>query len=247
MFLVDTTDADGEPLLVKVYGRDAWDSQLLAKGWRALWYRDTDALTLTRLQQAEHEAFVTLLAAREGVPVDHVVKAGRSASNDAADRAAPHRSADAGPRRSRRRPRRSSLGQVWDAVLRLQASGIAHRDLAPRRFRLDGDQVVLSGFEGATVAPTGDQRHSDLAQLLVTSALLVGVEEATAIAEDRLGAEGMAAVIPYLQIAALGPQLRTEVRGVGPRPRRRARRRGRGRRRRRAVDGASSGASRARR
>ena len=48
---------DRRPLLIKVYGRDAWDSQLLAKGWRALWYRETDALTLTRLQQAEHEAF----------------------------------------------------------------------------------------------------------------------------------------------------------------------------------------------
>lgn len=210
VFLVDTTDVDGNALLVKVYGRDAWDSQLLAKAWRALWYRDTDALTLTRLQQAEHEAFVTLLAERAGVPVDHVVQAGRSASNDALivlqdpGRPMPALADDAV-----RRPR---LEQVWDAVLALQRAGIVHRDLAPGRFRLDGDVVRVSGFEGATVSPTGDQLHSDLAQLLVSSALLGGTDASLAVAGDRLGPDGLAAVIPYLQIAALGPNLRNDVR-----------------------------------
>ncbi|MGN6694072.1 MAG: flippase-like domain-containing protein, partial [Aquihabitans sp.] len=212
VFLVDTTDADGHPLLVKVYGRDAWDSQLLAKGWRALWYRDTDALTLTRLQQAEHEAFVTLLAERAGVPVDHVVKAGRSASNDALivlqDPGSPMPILQDHP------DRLPLLEQVWDAVLALQAAGIVHRDLGPGRFRLDGDVVRVSGFEGATVSPTGDQLHSDVAQLLVTSALLGGTDETLGVAKDRLGADGLAAVIPYLQIAALGPNLRAEVRSA---------------------------------
>ena len=212
VFLVDTTDTDGGPMLVKVYGRDAWDSQLLAKAWRALWYRDTDALTLTRLQQAEHEAFVTLLAERAGVPVDHVVKAGRSASNDALivlrDPGTPM------PLLAGHPDRQPLLEQVWDAVLGLQAAGIVHRDLAPGRFRLDGDTVRVSGFEGATVSPTGDQLHSDLAQLLVTSALLGGTDETLVVAADRLGPEGLASVIPYLQIAALGPNLRTEVRSA---------------------------------
>ena len=210
VFLVDTTDADGQPLLVKVYGRDAWDSQLLAKAWRALWYRDTDALTLTRLQQAEHEAFVTLLAERAGVPVDHVVQAGRSASNDALivlqDPGGPM------PVLADDASRRPLLEQAWDAVLALQRAGIVHRDLAPGRFRLDGEVVRVSGFEGATVSPTGDQLRSDLAQLLVSSALLGGTEASLAVATDRLGAEGLAGVIPYLQIAALGPNLRTDVR-----------------------------------
>jgi uncharacterized protein (TIRG00374 family) len=210
VFLVDTADADGRPLLVKVYGRDAWDSQLLAKAWRALWYRDTDALTLTRLQQAEHEAFVTLLAERAGVPVDQVVKAGRSASNDAL--IVLRHPGSAMPVLLDHPDRRPLLEQAWDAVLALQEAGIVHRDLAPGRFRLDGDTVVVSGFEGATVSPTGDQRHSDLAQLLVTSALLGGTETTMAVAADRLGPDGMAAVIPYLQIAALGPNLRNEVR-----------------------------------
>ncbi|WP_421121952.1 flippase-like domain-containing protein [Aquihabitans daechungensis] len=212
VFLVDTTDADGGPLLVKVYGRDAWDSQLLAKAWRALWYRDTDALTLTRLQQAEHEAFVTLLAERSGVDVDHVVKAGRSASNDAL--IVLRDPGSAMPVITDHPDRRPLLEQVWDAVLALQRAGIVHRDLAPGRFRLDGDTVRVSGFEGATVSPTGDQLHSDLAQLLVTSALLGGTDQSLAVAIDRLGADGLASVIPYLQIAAMGPTLRADVRSA---------------------------------
>ena len=40
---------DGRSLLVKIYGRDAWDGQLLASAWSSLWYRgDTPHLSLGR-------------------------------------------------------------------------------------------------------------------------------------------------------------------------------------------------------
>ena len=56
---------DGRSLLVKIYGRDAWDGQLLASAWSSLWYRgDTPHLSLGRREQVEHEAFVTLRAER---------------------------------------------------------------------------------------------------------------------------------------------------------------------------------------
>ena len=83
VFLLDGIDPDGAQLRVKVYGRDAWDAQLLAKAWRALWFRGAATLSVTRLQQVEHEGFLTLLAARNGVPVQDVVRAGRTVDNDA--------------------------------------------------------------------------------------------------------------------------------------------------------------------
>ena len=83
VFLLDATDAGGRPLLVKVYGRDAWDAQLMAKAWRALWFRGSATVALTRLQQVEHEGFVTLLATRNDVPAQDVLKAGSTADNDA--------------------------------------------------------------------------------------------------------------------------------------------------------------------
>ena len=67
----------GAPLDVAVYGRDASDAQLLAKTARFLLYRDSGpTLTLTRRQQVEHEAYVTLFADRAGARVARVVAAG---------------------------------------------------------------------------------------------------------------------------------------------------------------------------
>jgi uncharacterized membrane protein YbhN (UPF0104 family)/tRNA A-37 threonylcarbamoyl transferase component Bud32 len=209
VFRFETVDADGNALLVKVYGRDAWDSQLVAKVWRSLWYREADAPTLTRVQQAEHEAFVTLLAERAGVPVEHVVSAGIDASNDALIVLRRPGGREVGLSEFEGRP--DGLTQVWDTVESLHRAGIAHRDLAPARFSYDGTRVVVSGFEGAVVSPTGDQRNSDQAQLLVTSVLLGGVDDTMAMASDRLGPEGVGAVIPYLQIPALGATLRADV------------------------------------
>ena len=55
---------DGEALPAKVYGRDAADTRLVSKAWRFLAYKDSGpTLTITRLQQVEHEA-LCLYAAR---------------------------------------------------------------------------------------------------------------------------------------------------------------------------------------
>ncbi len=62
---------------VSVYGRDASDAQLLAKTSRFLFYRSSGpTLALTRRQQVEHEAFLTLMAERAGARVPAVLAAG---------------------------------------------------------------------------------------------------------------------------------------------------------------------------
>ncbi len=82
--LVLATSADGHALLLKVYGRDAWDGQFLASIWSSLWRRgEHPSLGLGRLQQVEHEAFVTLLAERADVPVLPIVAAGMANQRDA--------------------------------------------------------------------------------------------------------------------------------------------------------------------
>ena len=83
LFLVDATDAGGDPLVVKVFGRDANDTQLLTTLWRTVWYREAGSPTsVGRLQQVEHEAFLTLLAAQAGVPTARVVTAGATVEDD---------------------------------------------------------------------------------------------------------------------------------------------------------------------
>jgi uncharacterized membrane protein YbhN (UPF0104 family) len=68
---------EGSPVDVSVYGRDASDAQLLAKTVRFLFYRDSGpTLALTRRQQVEHEAYLTLMADRAGARAPVVLAAG---------------------------------------------------------------------------------------------------------------------------------------------------------------------------
>ena len=54
---------------VAVYGRDAADARLLTKAGRFLLYRDSGpSLMITRLQQVEHDAYLTLRAAGPASP-----------------------------------------------------------------------------------------------------------------------------------------------------------------------------------
>ena len=65
--LMTAQDADGSPLLVKVYGRDAWDSQFLASLWLAVVRRGERVhLGRSRRGQLEHEAVATLVAGGRG-------------------------------------------------------------------------------------------------------------------------------------------------------------------------------------
>ncbi|MEI2696794.1 MAG: hypothetical protein V9E94_00110 [Microthrixaceae bacterium] len=79
VLLVEGTH-DGDPVVVKVYGRDARDTQVLSRAWRSAWYRDATPLASSRRQQVEHEGFITLLAERRGVSVAEVLVAAETRS-----------------------------------------------------------------------------------------------------------------------------------------------------------------------
>jgi glycosyltransferase 2 family protein len=205
VFLLDAIGDDGAALRVKAYGRDAWDAQLMAKVWRAVWYRGRETLSLSRLQQVEHEGFVTLLAARNGVATQDVVRAGETVDKDALI-----------VMRVRGEPLTGGDGDVgeekvdamWDTLLALGAAGLAHGDLHPAAFRFDGSQAVIDSMGRAAVATDQDQRWVDLAQLLALSAVFLGPDDGLALARRRLGPDDLAAIVPYIQKAALSPRLR---------------------------------------
>src|SRR4029077_9974744 len=132
-------DAAGEKIELSVYGRDASDAGVLAKLWRFCLYRDSGpTLILDRLQQVEHEAYLTLIAGRAGVRVPEVLAAGRfGPSRDAAlvtqvpdgvalAEATGDDLAD------------GTLDEMLRAVLRLRDVGIAHGALR-------GDTILVSG------------------------------------------------------------------------------------------------------
>src|SRR5215469_16894179 len=76
--------ANGDPLRVRVLGRDAQDTQRLAREWRLLSYNDPPrSAPAGRLAQVEHEALATLMAAEAGVRVPPVVTAALGPDGDA--------------------------------------------------------------------------------------------------------------------------------------------------------------------
>ena len=202
-------DASGRPLLVKVYGRDAYDSQLLAKLWRTLWYQGGGPrLRLSRVQAVEHEALVTLLAAQAGVPTRTVVTAARRrpATRCSSCTTAP-------PSRASRRTRSSPRGGARSRGS--ATAGIAHLQIEPAALALVDGEPALVDFDGATLSPRPDQLETDRAQLLAATAVLAGPERALAAAQSALGDDGLAALLPYLQAGAFGVPLRQALKERG--------------------------------
>jgi uncharacterized membrane protein YbhN (UPF0104 family) len=214
VFIARGRDERGRPLLVKVYGRDAYDTHLLEKVWRTLWYQsEGPRLRLTRAQAVEHEALLTLLARQAGVASREVVTAGESSSGDAflvvVDDGRPLAELETVELDDHR------LASAWSTVTRLGAAGIAHLRIDGWSLVAMGTEVGVVDFECGTLAPRSDQLLTDRAQLLATTSVLAGPERAIAGAVRALGQDGLAALLPYLQPAALGTALRRSLDDAG--------------------------------
>ena len=209
---MDATHVDGRALTVKVYGRDAWDGQFLNKAWRAMWYKDSrSTLLLSRLHQVEHEALLTLLAERAGAPVPKVLTAGE-ASGDAAIVATAGGVPLARFATDGRAVADRSVVELWSAIGRAHRAGIVHDglDLNTVTVNGDGDPLVVD-WSAASVAAPPDVIDAERAQVLVLSALVVGIERAVEIARDAIDADDLVRVIPYLQTPALNNGLRRDT------------------------------------
>jgi glycosyltransferase 2 family protein len=213
VFLVDATDDDGNPLVVKVYGRDAHDTQLVTTMWRRAWYRDAGTPTsFGRMAQAEHEAFLTLLAAQAGIRTDRVVTASATKENDVLLVLRRTGSPLSG---AAERWSTALVADSWRSLRQLHDNGISHGQIDDSRLIMDGDTVGFADFRGGTIAPRSERLHSDQAQLLVTTALAVGSEPAAVAATRALGRDELVAMLPYVQLPALTAQQRSNVRTSG--------------------------------
>ncbi len=207
----------GRPLVVKVYGRDAWDGQLLTATWSYLWYRDeAPALTISRRQQVEHEAFITLLAERSGVPVLPVIAAGVAGARDGVlvleadgrpiQELAPAEMTDALLadlwRRCPRCTRPGSRTVIWTG----SACSSPGRVGADRRLPGGERQRPAAGDARRPRAPAGDDGADHRRRPWAAAAL------------DGIGADGLTEILPYIQPAALSRSTRRSLKDAGARP-----------------------------
>lgn len=211
-FLVDAVGADGESLVVKVYGRDAHDAALVSTIWRTVWFREPGSpLRFGRLQQVEHEAFVTLFARQAGIPTDAVVTAGATADDDAllvlrrSGTVLSDTTPGAGPA--------GLVNDIWRLVGRLHEAGVAHGQIDQRHLLVGADGLGIVDFRGASVAPTTTQRRTDEVQALVTTVALTGVDRAVDGALAEIGPDRLTMMLPFIQPTVLTPHLRDLVHG----------------------------------
>src|SRR5690348_11911051 len=201
---------------IAVYGRDAADARLLTKAGRFLLYRDSGpSLTITRLQQVEHEAYVTMRAGLAEVAVPEIAEAGTAGpSRDAllVYRTPPGTAlsdTDAAEISD------ATLDDLYRQLLTLRRARIAHGAISGDAVLVDplAETVVLADFRNASVRASPDQLDRDLAGAIAATAVVAGAGRAADSAARCLEPEMMEGALRHLQKPALDPLLGRSLRG----------------------------------
>ena len=206
----------GQRLGIAVYGRDAADATLLTKTGRFLFYRDSGpSLMLTRLQQVEHEAYLTMRAGQVGVAVPEIVAAGTAGpSKDAllvgrlpaGTTLSEADAADVGD---------AALDDLYRQMLTLRRARIAHGAMSGDVLLVDSaaQTTVLTDFRNATSNASPDQLDRDMAGAMAAVAAAVGPERAADSAARDLDPDVLAGALRHMRRAGLDPALTRSLRG----------------------------------
>jgi len=199
-------DEAGRTIELSVYGRDASDARVLAKLWRFCLYRDSGpTLILDRLQQVEHEAYLTLMAGRAGVLVPDVLAAGRFGPSR--DAALVTRVPD-GPALSQADSACLADGTLDDillAVVRLRDARIAHGALGGDTIVVSDQGICLRNFRRASASAPASRLDTDLEAAMAAMAMRAGIERTAAAATRVLDTDSVRGALVHLQRSALDP------------------------------------------
>jgi undecaprenyl-diphosphatase len=207
------TLAGGESLFVKAFGTDERDADLLYRFYRAVVLRQVgDTRPAASLVQAvEHEALVGVMAERAGVavpPVRRVVTTSDGSVLLVMD-LVEGLSLDCLPV-----PEVTDdvLARVWREVDGLHRAGIAHRSMRPANLIVGpGGRPFVIDFGFSDLAGSERQMAIDIAELLASTATLVGAERAVKAAVGVVGEGAVASAVPLLQPLALSAGTRGAV------------------------------------
>jgi uncharacterized membrane protein YbhN (UPF0104 family) len=97
-----------------------------------------------------------------------------------------------------------ALAQMWREVRRMHHAGVAHEGLHPGSFAVDRDgHVWVLGLSQGEIAAPRLRMRLDRAELLIATAVLVGIDRAITAAERAIGAEDLANLPALMQPVAL--------------------------------------------
>lgn len=106
----------------------------------------------------------------------------------------------------------AALDQIWGQVRLLHDAAIAHEGLNPDSFAVDDDgRVWVLGLTHGEIAAPYLRMRLDRAELLIATAVLVGIDRATDAAERAIGTEDLANLATVMQPIALNSATRTAL------------------------------------
>ena len=207
--------APGQPVAVSVYGRDAADAKLLTKAGRFLFYRDSGpSLTITRLQQVEHEAYLTLRAGQSGATVPEIIEAGVAGpSRDALivsgwPAGQLLSEADGGTISD------AALDDLYRQLLILRRARIVHGAISGDTLLVNpaADTMTVLDFRNASSNGTVDQLDRDMAGAVAATAVAVGASRAASAAARCLDVDVLSGALQRMHRAGLDPSLSRSLR-----------------------------------
>jgi len=205
---------DGSRIFVKVLGAEERAADLLFRFYRYLRLKNVgDDRPFSSLRRTvEHEALLALQARDVGIRTPRmrgVIDVGADSMLLAYD-LVDGTSLDAVPDDE---ITDELMRDVWALIVQLRRHRIAHRDLRRSNVLVDDEgRPWLIDFGFSELAADDGLLAADVAQLLASLAVCVGVDRAVGGALDVLGRDAVAAALPRLQMPALSGATRSVLR-----------------------------------
>lgn len=199
------------PVFVKVLGRNERSADLMFRVYRWMRLRKTgDHRPFVSLQRAvEHEALVALQASSLGVRTPRVLGVAEVGVDGML---IAYEAVDAGSADLVDDIDDTTLDAIWSMVHELHRTRIAHRDLRLANILIESDGTPwLIDFGFSELASANQLLGTDVAELLASTAAVVGTERAVAAAHRVTGVDELERAMPWLQPLALSSATRDSI------------------------------------
>ncbi len=192
------TDSDGKQYFAKIFGVQEHAADWLFKIYRFFRFKNFQAEEpyINSRRNIEMESFASLWAKQAGVRVPVIVDVLKIRNSWMLIQ----EKLDAIPLSEHGNLRQRTLEDAWRQVARLHAANVAHRDLRAANLMVDkqGNAWIID-FGFAEVAPRKQRQYMDVAELLMSMALIVGVKRTLDAALPVVGPDKLIRVLPYLR------------------------------------------------
>ena len=200
--LVLSATAEGpEPeIVVEMYGQNQRSGGVIKQGWRWLTFRGSESVPIhaSMRRAVEHRALMGIAIGELGIASStplavSVLDRGWALFAHSAPRgkAVDESSED------------SLAVTIWHGLQTLHERQISHGDLRSAEIWDDNGTALFGGFAFAELGASDAQMQSDVAQLLISTSTLFGVERAVRIAIETLGEDTVVTAAGRLTKAAI--------------------------------------------